>query len=329
MGVNGRLYNNMAKIRNKVTGEVREVPDAQLGSFGIASPSATPSPSPSPEPQPAPQGGGVAGSLLSLFNPVDANQKLADTMYQGAAKAGQDKSAKGNFPKAFSNAVSNIGNVATQIPGVALENASNIYGLKGLKIGGKVTGTAIKYPTKGFAAKGAEKAAAAATKEGVVGDWGTLAKSIMSKTTDKLGNNKEIEDALTKLIQEKIPDATKFSQPALTPDELLKWRRQISARGAGNGVLANLFKGSNIEDKVNSVGRSAISGYLHDIAPKTKTPDKVYSIYKKLEKVGLGSPVRAGATLTGGYLGNEISKRTGVPAPIAELIGAFIGHGGL
>lgn len=134
--------------------------------------------------------------------------------------------------------------------------------------------------TKKGVGKAITQAAQKATDEGVNIKWDEMAKEIRDAVTGKLGGTKEVKQALNSLLSEKTP--AQVGTPSLNPNELLQWRQQIAARGAGKGVFQNLFKGTDIEDKVNSEARRVISQNLKGLAPDITTPDKLYSFYSKL-----------------------------------------------
>ena len=139
----------------------------------------------------------------------------------------------------------------------------------------KVAQLATKKGTYKAIAGAAEKA----TQEGSNIKWSEMQNEIKSAVMDKLGATKEVKKAINTLLSEKTP--AEMGTPSLNPNDLLKWRQQIGARGAGKGIMQSFIKGSDIEDKVNSVARSVISKNLKGIAPDISTPDKVYSFYSK------------------------------------------------
>jgi hypothetical protein len=113
--------------------------------------------------------------------------------------------------------------------------------------------------------------------------------------------------------------------PTLTPNDLLKWRQQIAARGAGKGVLQNFLAGSNSEDKVNSIARNIISKNLKGLAPDIATPDKVYSTYAKLHG---DAPTWAKRGIAG-FVADKLigNKLGGAPRELIDLLGAAMASG--
>lgn len=164
------------------------------------------------------------------------------------------------------NDPTNVGDVAG---GALLEPLMTLLGVKN-------SGILSKKGTN----KLIENAANDATNEGIKVNWNDVQQEIRDTVTGKLGNTSDVKKALNTLIAEKTP--AQVGEPSLNPNDLLTWRRQVAARGAGKGVLQNFLKGSDIEDKVSSIARAVITRNLKGLAPDITTPDKVYSAYAKL-----------------------------------------------
>lgn len=103
-------------------------------------------------------------------------------------------------------------------------------------------------------------------------------------------------------------DAMQSQSGSLTPSDLLKTRRQITARAGGN-FFKKALMGEDINDKVANAARRVISQSVHKLAPGTILPDKLYSLYSnKL----IGSPAQMGLEAALGYLlGPKIAKTVG------------------
>jgi hypothetical protein len=82
----------------------------------------------------------------------------------------------------------------------------------------------------------------------------------------------------------------------LPPTELLKYRTQLQNTW-GSRIFNYLKGGSDVDMKVAGVARSVISETLHDIAPKTLSPDRALAIYYKLGPLGHFGVLGVGAEL--------------------------------
>ncbi len=244
-------------------------------------------------------------SNLAKSNPQQAVQMAKDTL--GSGNTLQDlMTGKGMARTALPAALTDA--TIADVPNIA-KGAINV--VKSIpKIASNLT-------FKG-AANAATKAASKATAEGANATWDDLQYDVRSQVEKQLGNTQEVRDAVNNLLSEKTPAALEGQGAnALTksPTDLLDWRRQITARGGGGGVLANLFKGTNIDSKVSSIARKVISSNLHDIAPGTQTPDKLYSFYKTL---GGDVPTWIKRVVAGTIADRTVGKRFG--GPIEGLI---------
>jgi hypothetical protein len=190
-----------------------------------------------------------------------------------------------------------------------------------------ITGIArAGYLTKKGVANLTEKAASKATEQGASAGWTDLVSSIEKGVIDKLGDTPKVRRALGEILSSINPRKLGavepqpgpnmpfyFNRPAAgivdevgkSANELLTGRRQILAR-QGTGIL-KLFKGTDINDKVSGIVRNELSKNLHKIAPETKLPDKLYSLYSKGGKLG-GDVPHVAAKIAAGYV---LSKALG------------------
>lgn len=176
----------MAKIRNKVTGEVREVPDAQLGSYGITAPTPTSTPKPSYESPQAPQPNALKSvadffapnTTKTIANQLDYQKKLPNTKMQSPTDFK-------NLLGSLKNGAMATGNLFKDVfsPGQLFEAAIYAAGGVGTKAAAKPVGNVVqtgaqmaRYPTKNAAFKLTEKAAAQAQERGVKGSWDEIFK---------------------------------------------------------------------------------------------------------------------------------------------------------
>lgn len=110
--------------------------------------------------------------------------------------------------------------------------------------------------------------------------FGTGKDSAREVVKNKLGWGKEVEAAFNKTVNEKIPATLEQGGGIMDAKALDLWRKQISGR-QGSGIFQALTSGENIQGKVDSLVRNTIAKNLHEIAPKTKIPDALYSFYSK------------------------------------------------
>lgn len=287
----------MAIIRNKKTGETREVPDADLSKYGISAPSVLAQAPVQPQQQPSSSwgskiGGGVPGGILDFF--TGGIQKVPGAIQQSVQA--QKETAPTSLGDALNpiSAVKRFGSAMAPvaIPGVeAGFDVSAITGLPGLIKGGanlvknmvKTGAEMITNPSKKMVANQTTRIVEKATEEAPKIKWESLVKNIEEKVYKKFGEVGEVKKSLKTLLFDKAPsEANKAIGAALEKGgkELLDWRRQIGSRVGSKNFLQKMM-GSNIDDKVAGEVQRVISKELHDIIPETITPDKVYNIYSK------------------------------------------------
>lgn len=153
--------------------------------------------------------------------------------------------------------------------------------------GVKAAQQGTKILTKKGAAELSSKAAKEASAQGAGVPWDDVAKKITDEAIETFGDTKEVRDSVQKLLASRTPPGIESMPETLlqTPDDLLRWRRQISAR-QGKGFLERALKGNDLDDKVENIARRTVSNEVHRLAPGTRTPDKAYSLYSKGGKFG-------------------------------------------
>lgn len=249
-------------------------------------------------------------------------------------------SGKGNLGQSFQNALGATGHLASQLPGVAINDAMSILGGKGIKqavthplqtiqgIGGAIK-TGAQLATKKGAANITTKAAQVATNEGKVGNWEDIAQKIRDSVKSQYGNSVEHMKAVNKLLAQEAP--SKVGRQAgtaitKTPTELLNLRRQITARSGTGNIIQHLMGVKNTEDQVAGVARNIISQNVHKLAPGSIGADRAYSWWSKAK----GSPAEWAARLAIGKTVGSGLKQMGIPesaatdAIITLLSGQFI-----
>lgn len=111
-------------------------------------------------------------------------------------------------------------------------------------------------------------------------------ESLKQKATEsvgKLGNisqDVELRDTLNNLLAKITPGQNTLGETAFSSPNALQTRRQLLER-YGTSIFDWLRGGPNLEQKVAGSVRSALTGLLHEAAPGTRIPDKLYSLYSK------------------------------------------------
>lgn len=144
---------------------------------------------------------------------------------------------------------------------------------------------ALPYLTKGGVLKKTQEGISKSVEAGKGSPfdemmWSSDKGSAREVVKNKLGWGKEVEEAFNKTVNEKIPATLEKGGGIINAKELDLWRKQISRR-QGSGIYNSYNSGASIQDKVDATIRDVIAKKLHKIAPETKIPDKLYSLYKK------------------------------------------------
>lgn len=151
---------------------------------------------------------------------------------------------------------------------------SDLLGALGLAAG---VGGVATFGTKAGVANLANMAA----QRGKNIPWDTV-RERATQAVSKFGNpatDVELRDTLNTILARINPNTTLGANEISSP-MALQTRRQLLQR-YGTNILDFLRGGPNLEQKVAGSTRQALSGLLHEAAPGTKIPDKLYSLYSK------------------------------------------------
>lgn len=287
-------------------------------------------------------GGGMMGAL-SWLNPFPQNTKHLINSYNNISQFNSKlPNSKGNLGKSISNAAAATGNAANQLLNPfnptarnamgedALYSLLDIYGKGPLKAGGKKVGSevgaglnTVRYPTNKLLANATDRAAV-----GESGTWNELNKRFTEGTMKKFGIKSGTDTTLSPVIQDalnsiqsRFTPASLEKNPSINPLELLQNRRTIlNEYGSGPSKIAQFISGASAspEQKVASVMRNTLSGYLHELAPKTQALDQLYSRYAKI-----GSPVTMGKRILGGIVADQVGKYAGPFRPAIDSLAGY------
>lgn len=227
----------------------------------------------------------------------------------------QQPSGKGNLGQSFQNALGATGHLASQLPGVAVADATSILGGKGIKQAVThpiQTAQSIAKPFQLATKKGATsittKAVQSATAAGKTAKWDDIANEVRDAVKSQYGNSVEHTRAVNKFLAQEVP-AKLGKNVTKTPTELLQLRRQILARSGTGNIIQKLMNVKTTEDQVAGTARNVVSKYVHQLAPESQAADKAYTMWKKIG----GSPAEwAARAAIGGTVGKGL-KQLGVP----------------
>jgi len=204
---------------------------------------------------------------------------------------------------------------------------------KGGEIISKTSGNikdVVSNPIKSMAGEKVGQFTEKATEKGLNVAWDTgennIVQQFQNKVKDKLVANREVRDAMNKVITDftKTPETVigetglpNIGKIKLSPSDLLKTRTQI--QNTTPGVFEQLMQGRKIDTKVLKIFREVITKNLHEMVPETLSPDNALRIYHQLGifgKFGLPGLVASGVlgqTLTSklGNLLNTVNRFTG------------------
>lgn len=274
----------------------------------------------------------LSPSQNEAMNPNSPTSGIVPSMLSGA-KTGVGTGidlAGGNLLKSIEG--------ANLIPGSGIASAAGNKALAAFPVGaGYETGQAnstpgsvltagtlssIAYPllsmlksgmlTKGGGARKATEAAGYATDEGLEEPLTKLQRKSTERVLDKFGDTPAVRDSLSKVLTPEDTGQLDTRPLMKNPSQILDWRRQITNREGGN-IFQNVFKGSDLDQKVAREVRDTLAEQLHKMAPGTILPDQVYSLYSKLggdiprlllEVLGAGGILGAGAAAVNAVRGH-------------------------
>jgi hypothetical protein len=232
------------------------------------------------------QGTNLEGTVQKAFdNPVgNAVNFLAPAIQSNLGAVGnvldyQSKQQRPeNFGQAVSNAASATGNLVTQLPKVAWDDAMTILGAKGLKqvVTHPIqTATGVtqaisqvpKYFTKGGVANLADQAASKATQAGQSIHWDDLMAQAKAKVIKQFGDNAAVRKALSNVISPRVPSG--IDNPLSTVQQA-KGGQQISPMNLVKALLEEL---KTTPDKaISPIDEAFSSGTKPIAAPRGQNP---------------------------------------------------------
>lgn len=305
------MNGNTIKIKNKKTGEIKEVPISALSTYGLDTSGAM-----GETPETEAQAPGWAEKMATGLGP------LAGLLTPGGRKAipagleflvphlqtGVSESVKRfeeERPTTVGEAISPVG-AAKRFGGFMQPLVAPAAEISAYKIAPALMKKVLPWLTRGGVAGKATEEALKKTKAGVSMTWDELSGQISKKVYQRLGTDTDVVRTVTKMLARKAPAGVEAIPETLakTPTELLAMRRQLLER-YGLKMLDRLAAqpGTRLEEKIASVARNVISENVHRLVPETITPDKLYAFYSKV------------------YPGVKKAVAVGAGAKIAEMLG--------